>query len=470
MATSAIAAAQPSPNRLVVSTPFYYGWVVWALAALAIIASAPGQAFTVSLFIDHYIAEFFGGSLGIAINAPFAGLGAFIADFNETAAGGRTIVSTLFSAGTVIAALCLTWIGRQMDRRGNRVVGAIGGATFAAALVASSLIVGPVMIFVSFLLLRLLGMGTLFLSGQTAIARWWIVRRGWVMGLALVAFALFQRAYLPALESLINQVGWRQAWVILGGFVGLGFVPLWIAFMRNTPEQYGLLPDGRETDHAPNQETEPEATEHNYTLAQARSLPIFWIFLLGRIGAASMGSGLIFHLVSVFADVGHSAAVAASTFGSIALFNAGITLMAGRLIRHIRPGLFIAVQLIFMIGALLLSQTMTETWMLTPFALCFGLVMAFGGTFDGTVWADLFGRTHHGAIRGFSATAQVTGTAIGPVIWAFSRDSFGSYTPVVLAGIVALSIPLVASLFTSRPRDLEPEAEAAFAPAFTNAP
>ncbi|MFW5771709.1 MAG: MFS transporter [Phototrophicaceae bacterium] len=440
----------PYRSRVIARSPIYYGWVIWAVAMVGIIASAPGQAFTVSLYIDHYIAEFFTTvDVGHLFNEPFLSMGSFTSSFNDNASTGRTTTATLFSLGTLLAALNLTWLGRQIDRLGNRRVGAIAGVGLVVALIGSAMVTGPFTLFLSFFTLRILGMGALFLNGTTAIARWWVTRRGWVMGLALVGFALFQRAYLPALEDLINSIGWRASWLVMAAGVATVFLPLWLLFMRDAPERYGLLPDGMLV--SDDGSSPAAALETNYTLPEARRLPIFWIFIVGRIAPAIMGSGLIFHLVSVFHEAGHSAAVAASTFGSVALVNAVVTLAAGRVIRHVRPGLFMAFQLTILITALWLSLVMTTPLLLLGFTLTFGAVMAMGATFDGSVWADLFGREHHGAIRGFSTTALVFGTALGPPLWAFSYDSFGSYLPIIIAGTAFIMVALTAALFTTAP-------------------
>lgn len=75
-------------DRLVSRSPIFYGWIVWVIATLGFVASSPGQSFSVSLFFDHFIAD-----LGLT----------------------RTAVSALYSAGTLAAALSLTFIGRWVD-------------------------------------------------------------------------------------------------------------------------------------------------------------------------------------------------------------------------------------------------------------------------------------------------------------------------------------------------------------------
>ena len=72
-------------SPLVNGSPIFYGWIVWAVATLGIIATSPGQSYTISLFIDSIIADF-----GV----------------------DRTTVSLLFGVGTLAASLNLRWIGQ----------------------------------------------------------------------------------------------------------------------------------------------------------------------------------------------------------------------------------------------------------------------------------------------------------------------------------------------------------------------
>jgi hypothetical protein len=87
--------------------------------------------------------------------------------------------------------------------------------------------------------------------------------------------------------------------------------------MKNHPEQYGLLPDGKP--HKTKNDFTVEPFEDNWTLPEARRTLIFWVFLIGRFMTSAWGTGLIFHQISVFEKLGHDASVAAQTFGSMAL-------------------------------------------------------------------------------------------------------------------------------------------------------
>lgn len=401
-------------SRIVQQSPIFYGWVVWLVATLGLFATSPGQSFSVSLFIDHYIVDF--------------GL-------------DRTAVSGLYALGTFIAALSLTWVGKQIDRRGNRRMSIVVTLLFALALMACSLITGSLPLLVSFIAIRGLGQGSLGLVNSTAIAQWFQRRRGMMVGFSLVAFALFQRFYLPWMQAFIETHGWRSAWLVSGLVMAFLVLPLLGLFLRDRPETFGLVPDGTAKVLRDRLET---VVEENWQLNEALRTPIFWGFTFARVLAGAWGTALVFHQISLFEGLGFSASVAANTFGQAALMTAGFTLVSGWLVDKLRPCYLIAIQMLGLIAAASLAMVMTTPALLLIYAAAFGIFMGVGSVFDGSVWVALFGRQHQGAIRGFVATTTVIGTAIGPVVFGLAFDNLGSYNAALWSGIV---LALVAILF-----------------------
>ncbi len=411
-------------SRFVERSPFFYGWVIWVIATLGMIATSPGQSFSVSLFIDHYITDF---------------------DLS------RTTVSGLYGLGTFLAALGLTWVGRQIDRRGNRKAGSMIAGLLALALLACSLIAGPVAILISFIAIRGLGQGALGLNSSTAIAEWFERRRGLVISISLVAFALFQRAYLPWLQGYIEAHGWRQTWLLLGAILGVGVFPLTWLLMRDRPGDFGLLPDGR-AHSAGDAEAAARASAASWTLQEAMRTPIFWAFVAGRALCSAWGTGLVFHQISLFANLGHSPLVAAETFGTAALVTAASTLLTGWLIDRLRPGSVMALQLGGLLLANALAVVMTSSALLLVYAAAFGFFMGIGSVFDGTVWASLYGLKHQGTIRGFVASTLVIGTSIGPIVFGFAYDQLGSYAAILWVGVALAVILAILGVIAPQPR------------------
>lgn len=417
--------AQSQPfrqSKLVQQSPVFYGWIVWFVATIGLVATSPGQSFSVSLFIDHYILDF--------------GL-------------DRSSVSVLYGLGTFLASLSLIWVGKRIDRHGNRFMSVLIALLFGLVLLACSLVAGPLTILISFTAIRGLGQGSLGLVNSTAIAQWFQKRRGWVMGLTLVAFALFQRFYLPWMQGFITEHGWRTAWLLCGAILLLFVLPLLGLFLRDHPEDFGLEPDGEVSSLTTGT---AKIVEENWQLNEAMRTPIFWVFTMARMLAGAWGTALVFHQISLFGTLGYRAEVGATTYGQIALMTAGFTLFSGWLVDRLRPSYLIAIQMLALICATGLALVMSESWLLILYSAAFGVFMGVGSVFDGTVWVNLFGRQHQGAIRGFVAMAGVMGTSIGPFVFGLSYDYLGSYNPSLWLGIGLALIAFVCALLVKKPK------------------
>lgn len=406
------------------ASPVYYGWIVWLVALIGAICSSPGQSFSVSLFMDYFIEDF--------------GL-------------DRTTVSGLYGAGTFVASLGLTWVGRRIDSLGNRRVGLVIGILFVIVLVLSSLITGPVMLFFAFAGMRGLGQGALTLVSSTAVANWFRQHRGRMMALLALAFALFQGIYVNLLRLLLEALDWRPVFIVLAVGVAALVIPAFALLMRNRPEQYGLLPDNEaraEGDIA----DQPDDSEDNWTLAEALRTPILWVFIAARILPSAWGTGLILHQLSIFSVLDHSPQVATETFAMISLFAAASALLAGYLIDRFKPSVVAALQMLALLIACALAMIMRETPLLIAYAIAFGLGMGIGYVFEGAVWPNLFGRRFQGEIRGFVYTSSVIGSALGPAIFGLSFDLSGGYAPVLWIGAGLCLVVLIAALLTPPPR------------------
>ena len=82
-------------SRLVNQSPIFYGWIILLMGTLGMIMTSPGQTYAVSIFIEHFITD-----LGLS----------------------RGLVSTLYTIGTLVGSFVLPLVGRQIDRRGPRLV------------------------------------------------------------------------------------------------------------------------------------------------------------------------------------------------------------------------------------------------------------------------------------------------------------------------------------------------------------
>lgn len=408
-------------SRTISASPVPYAWVVLAAAMATMIMTIPGQTVGVSVFLDPII-----GDLGVS----------------------RSLVSGLYTAGTLLGSFSLPFIGRLVDRHGPRRSVAWIATAFALACLFMSGVTGWIMLAIGFVLIRALGQGSLSLVSQHVVALWFVRRRGFAIGLLGLAMAT-ATAFVPGLlEALESARGWRGSYVVLAGVVALVAIPLGVGFFRDRPETYGHLPDGARLRAG---EVPDAPFETNLSLAEARRTGAFWIVAAGDVAIAALSTGLLFHHFDVLAAGGIDRSAAALAFVPIGLVSAGATLAAGTLLDRIAPRYLLATMLIFQAGALGLAAVMGPAFVLV-YGATLGVATGIRGAVAGSTYAHYFGRLHLGAIKGFATTLTVAGTAVGPLLFAVGRDLSSAYAPVLLASAVVPAVLAVVSLGLRPPR------------------
>lgn len=413
--------AQTRSSRAVERTPFFYGWVILGAGTLAIVMMGPSQTFTVSLFIDRWVVE-----LGIS----------------------RSNIALIYGLATLGASLFLPITGRLTDRFGARRTIVAAAVVLAGACFSMGAVTGIFSLFAGLLLLRFAGFGSVQLISNNVIAQWFIQRRGTVMGLAGQSLA-FSLIVFPVLgEALINNFGWRQAWGIMGALVLVVLIPVGGGLFRDTPEQYGQIPDGEQWHKA---RKTPVLAEVNWTLAEARRTAVFWIFAVGLAGMTMIMAGIIFHQISIFEARGFDRSLAIHAFQIVAVFTVVGNLLMGRLLDIWSPRKLLTVQLAILMAAMTLAMTMKEVWETVLFGMLLGLVSGSFRVMDSTVWANYFGRKHLGSIRGATMLGTLGGTAFGAYPLGLSHDYLGSFNPAIIAMMALPLATAVMALWARRP-------------------
>ena len=376
----------------------------------------PSQTFTISLFIDTYVAE-----LGIS----------------------RSTVSLLYGIATLGASALLPFTGRLVDRYGPRKMMVLITSAFVLSCASMSLVAGAASLLVALLVLRFLGFGSMSLVSNNVIAQWFVRRRGTVMGLAGNSLAI-SLLFWPALtETLIGLLSWRTAWIGISLIVLLVAVPVAWLFFRDRPELYGQQPDG---DVRINGSAPTIASEENWTVGEALHTGVFWIFVIAFLLMSTVYAGLVFHQASLFDARGLSRSVAVHAFQVMAVVSVAGNLLMGRALDKISARLLLVVELFILAAAVWFIQTMRTPLAGFAYAALMGLTMGGFRVMDATIWAKYFGRLHLGSIRGATMVGTVGGTALGALPLGLSYDLTGSYAPVLTAfmllpiGISALMV------------------------------
>lgn len=408
--------------------PIYYGWVIMVMATFAMIMTTPGQTFGVSVFIEHFISE-----LGLS----------------------RSTVSTLYLIGTLIGSATLTYVGRLIDRYGPRFIMTITLGLLGLTCFLMSQVNGMIMLGIGFMLLRMLGQGSLSLVSSNSINQWWVRRRGVILGMSGVATALFGMGVGPNLLNwMIDRFSWRTSYIILGLILILVAMPLAYAFLRRRPEDYELLPDGDEAASDPkeaNSSGKPVA-EENWTFAEAIRTRIYWVFMAGISSIAMLGTGLTFHIVSLFEDKGLTADMAAQIFFPMSITMAAVNLISGFLVERVRLRDLAAGAMFLQALSLWMVPFLGYTGVSILFAMTLGTLFGMMRTVSVVAWAKYFGRLHLGQISGLFSTVTAGASALGPVLMGVARDQFGNYESILNPIAILPLILGVACLFVDVPQ------------------
>jgi len=386
---------------------FFYGWYIVGTGFLTNIASAFALASTLSIFLKPLTAE-----LGIS----------------------RGVFSLLRSGEGIIGALSAPFVGTLVDRHGGRWLIAIGTAIVAAGY----FVLGHVDTFTQFALVRLslvtLGdamMGSMVVN--IVIAQWFLRRRGRAFAISSMGIG-FAKVCMPIVAaSLIVWFGWRQTWVVFGLVtLVLGVVPA-LLFIRRSPEEMGLLPDGSEEPVASTVKQNRAATDATtnqdleWTRGEAMRTRTFWLLVI-TFGIASVGvTGLNLHVYPYVTDLGHPPLVAATVMSVIASMQLFSPLAWGFFAEHV--DVRIAAMLRFVIQGIGLGLAM-----LTPSLFClyagfflYGIGLGGNMVLPEVLWANYFGRRSLGKVRGLGLLISQVMAAAGPPFFGFLFDITNGY-------------------------------------------
>lgn len=417
-------AAGVQKSRLVQVCPFYYGWVILGIGALSVVLTSPGQTYAISVFIDYFIEE-----LGVS----------------------RSLVSTLYTAGTLTASFALPFVGRQIDRRGTRVMMVVVSLLLGLTCVYMGFIRNALMLGLGFFALRLLGQGSLSMVGKNVINQWWVRRRGLMMGITGMTSSLLGSGGFPNLINwLIPAFGWRASYMLLGGLL-FGLMPLGWIFVRNRPEDYGLRPDGIVVVENESGIEQNALIEENWTVSEAMRTATFWVVSAGIASMSMLSTGLTFHFFSIFGDGGLSSTAIASVFLPIAATSAAVQFGGGILIDRIPIRIMLATALFLQAGILVMAPIVSTV----ETAVALGILMGIRGGLQlivsSVVWAKFYGRRYLGSITGVASTLMVGSSALGPMPFGVARDLMGGYSEVLTGFSILPVILAFATLMYCKP-------------------
>lgn len=391
------APASPQPER----RPFY-GWVVVAVTVSALLIAAGARS------------------------AP----GVFLLPMEEDLGLSRTALSFAVSLGLVVFGLAAPLSGRLMDRFGPRQVAVAGLVLLALSFGLSTLSRTALALDLTWGVLSGVGTGLVgSVLGATVATRWFVRRRGLVVGLFGAATSAGQLLFIPLLTRWGEGLGWTGgALVIAATALVLAPVVWWL--LRDRPEDLGLHPDG---DTPLAAAPKPPTTDPHVMRRAVRSRD-FWLlsgtfFVCGFTSNGIVGT----HFIAYCGDLGLTAGFAAGMLALMGAFNFVGTLASGYLTDRLDPRLLLSVYYVFRGLSLALLPFMPPGTAFIAFAVLFGLDYIATVPPTTALTADTFGRANVGTVYGWIFCAHQVGAALASWLGGLTRDALGSYGPAFIA-------------------------------------
>ncbi|MQG50631.1 MAG: MFS transporter [SAR202 cluster bacterium] len=264
---------------------------------------------------------------------------------------------------------------------------------------------------------------------NTTLARWFIKKRGRATGIATTGINVGEAIMAPLIQLLITYVGWRKTWQFMALVPWLIIAPTSFLFMRRSPEDLGLKPDG-ESDVIENKQNVSNSyqdIEEIWTPKDAFKTTSLWALVFSTNLAAIAVIGVVLHQIPFMIDQGLSPGIAALSLTTYAIFAIPSKLIWGFLAEKVAIKYLTAASLLgSAIGLLILIQASTIKGVLL-FGIIYGLTRGAWAVVQSLIWADYFGRAFLGSIRGFVSPIQGLSAIFGPLFAGWLRDITNSY-------------------------------------------
>lgn len=359
---------------------------------------------------------------------------------------GRTELSAGMAIASLLSILCSPFIGILIDRHGSRRLALPGLVLTSLAIAAFSQVNGSIpqwlALWVIWGVVALLVQSTLW---SAAIASVFRVGRGLALGVTMSGTALAQVVAPPLSNALIEAFGWRTAYVALGlGWGGLALIlsALFLFDVRDQARRRQSQAKGA-----------PEATPDlpGLGIGEAWRDISLWKVATATFLVLTVTIAVVVHQFPILVEAGMSRTQAAWLVSLSGVAGVMGKLVSGTLIDrfHART-----------VGGITLASTAVGWPLLmqgiaTPVTIVIGIMIS--GYAAGTkiqlcsyLTARYAGMRHYGTIFGFMTSVIALASAIGPLAAGLSYDRYGSYTPLLLAG-VAISLISGGLVFSLRP-------------------
>jgi MFS family permease len=388
----------------------FYGWWVVLAAAVGLFWGIPVSVYSFGVFLKPLIHDFH---------------------------SSRAAVSLGFTLQALVHAGCAPLAGWLIGRFGTRRVVVPAAAMFGLILLSMRAFSGGIAQFYLFYVaLGLVGTGVGPIPYGNVISRWFDRRRGLALGLGMLGIGAGAMIVPLLAQHFIAEFGWRTAYAIFGCAVLLVSVPAAATWLKDRPQDLGLLPDG----DTRNDGMAAADAESGLRARDALRSRTFWILVCAFFLVGASVQGCLVHAVAMFSDSGlsmHTAALGGSLLGCAVLIG---RLGTGYLLdRFFAPRIAAIFFACVAAGIGLFLKGGETPW---AFAGAFLVGLGLGAEVDIIPYSigRYFGLRAFAQICGVAFACFILAGAVGPLLMGAGFDLTGSYRGVLMVFVAATAL------------------------------
>ncbi|MBA2470306.1 MAG: MFS transporter [Chloroflexia bacterium] len=264
--------------------------------------------------------------------------GILIVPLQEAFGWSRATIALAVSINLILFGFMGPFAAALMERFGIRKVVTVALLTVASGAFLTTFMTQPWQLYLLWGVTVGLGTGSMAtVLAATVANRWFVKRRGLVIGVLTAASATGQLVFLPLLAWLVTHNGWQSVSIAVS-VATLSVVPLVLLFARNRPEDVGLLRYGATGDEPPSPPRQNPIAAAFGSLKVAVYARDFWLLAGSFFICGATTNGLIgTHFIPAGMDHGMTELAAANLLALIGIFDIIGTTASGWLTDRFDP-------------------------------------------------------------------------------------------------------------------------------------
>ncbi|WP_444997200.1 MFS transporter [Aliikangiella sp. IMCC44359] len=331
----------------------------------------------------------------------------------------------LYSVATLLSGFIILFAGALLDKTPLKKFTFITslGLTFACFMIYFSQAIWQ--LFAALFFLRFCGQGLMFHIAYTSMARYFDKNRGKAIG--IVGFGMpLGEAILPILAiTLINLLGWRESWFILGVVIIVIYWPFMNYLMNQSLERIQSI--------KPQASEKTDTNRKSWKRKQVIKDPRFWLLIPLVMAPAFIVTGIFIHQAELLKDKNWSEEWFALCFTVYAFSHLKSSLVVGSLVDQYSGKRLVQFFILpMLIGVAILMLPINHQAITVLFMFLVGITIGSSSPIVGSLWVEIYGPLHIGAIRSLVTSIMVVSTAISPALMGWLFDNHHSYQQIML--------------------------------------